>query len=382
MTKRDNKVLKMEKLLKYARNATGIALVILTLILLLNTYSILKLSKEVNSLVEKNKEAEKPIQVNVALLDCSSEQCSKLSQELTALKSNTRLNIEEEKSYTKETAAELISKYSVKKLPAIIVTSSKLDALSLQGYAKSGDALVLEAINAPYQDAVTGRIVGLVTSTTITEPSCKECPNLNIIVDNLDKAGVVISEKRSLNSEEAKDLLVSYNITRLPALILSSEFSNYELSGNWKLLGHIAEDNSYVLDLQEPPYYDLKKKEIFGLVSITTINDVSCAKCYNATEIHLPIIQRFGVYVKNEKSLDASSAEAAQLIKKYNIKSLPTILMSNEAADYGSLVNAWKDVGTVESDSVMVFRKNEVLGLTYKDLETGKVVESTPKANV
>lgn len=365
----------MEKLLRYAKNATGIALVVLTLILLLNTYSILKISKEVNSMVEKNKEAEKPVSVNVALLDCSSEQCVKLDKELTALKSNSKLKIEEEKSYTKETAKDLITKYSIKKLPAIIVTSSDLDKLSLQGYVKSGDALVLETVKTPYQDAVTGKVVGLITSTIISEASCKECPDLKIIVNNLEQAGVVISEKKNLNADEAKDLFVSYNITKLPALILSSEFANYELANNWKLLGHIAADNSYVLDLQSPPYYDLKTKEIPGLVTITTINDATCTSCYNAVQVHLPIIQRFGVYIANNKSLDASSAEAVQLIQKYKITSLPTVLMSKEATDYTGLVNAWKDVGTVESDNVMVFRKNEILGLAYKDLTTGKIVE-------
>src|SRR3989344_1404426 len=114
----------MEKLLRFARNATGIALVVLTLILLLNTYSILKLSKEVNSITEKNREAEKPVSVNVALLGCSGTECVKLDQELTALKTNSKLKIEEEKSYTKETAKDLITKYSIKRLPAIVVTSS------------------------------------------------------------------------------------------------------------------------------------------------------------------------------------------------------------------------------------------------------------------
>ncbi|MDO8660804.1 MAG: hypothetical protein Q7K43_02860, partial [Candidatus Woesearchaeota archaeon] len=215
----------MEKLLRYAKNATGIALVVLMLILLLNTYSILKISKEVNSMVDKNKEAEKPVSVNVALIDCSGTQCVKLDKELTALKSNSKLKIEEEKSYTKETAKDLITKYSISKLPAIVVTSSSLDKLNLAGYVKSDDALVLETITVPYQDAVTGKVAGLVTSTVVRESSCKECPDLNVVVKNLEQAGVVITEKKNLNSDEAKDLLVTYNITKLPALILSSEFS-------------------------------------------------------------------------------------------------------------------------------------------------------------
>jgi len=369
----------MEKLLRFARNATGIALVVLTLILLLNTYSILKLSKEVNSITEKNREAEKPVSVNVALLGCSGTECVKLDQELTALKTNSKLKIEEEKSYTKETAKDLITKYSIKRLPAIVVTSSNLDKFSLDGYVKSNDALVFETIQVPYEDAVTGKVVGLVTSTVISEASCKECPKLSLIVNNLEQAGVVISEKRNLNADEAKDLLVTYNITKLPSLILSSEFSNYELASNWQLLDHIAVDKNYVLDLQSPPYYDLKTKKIPGLVTVTTINDAICTNCYNATQVHLPIILRFGVYVKNEKSLDASSAEAVQLIQKYKITSLPTVLMSKEAVDYTGLVNAWKDVGSIESDNVMIFRKNEILGLAYKDLATGKIVEPAPQ---
>lgn len=219
-----------------------------------------------------------------------------------------------------------------------------------------------------------------IISTVIAEASCKECPDLNVVVDNLEKAGVVISEKKELAYDDAKKILIKYNITKLPTLILSEEFSTYELSSNWNLLGHIAEDGSYILDLQQPPYYDFNKKETIGLVSVATISDLSCTSCYNATETHLPIIVRFGVYIKESKSLDATSAEAVELIQKYNIKSLPTVLMSKEAADYTGLVNAWKDVGTLESDNVMVFRNNEILGLGYKDLTTGKIIEPAPDA--
>lgn len=371
----------METLKRYAKDFISIALVILTLILLLNTYSILKLSKEVNGIVEKNKEAEKPADVKIALLDCSTENCAELDEELSQLKLNTRLNIEEEKSYTFETASDLISKYSIKKLPAIIVMGSDLDKLSLQGYAKSGDALILEANNAPYQDALTGKIVGLVTSTVISEPSCKECPDLSVVVGNLERAGVAVPEKKLLQHDEAKDLLAKYNVTKLPTLILSEEFSNYELSNNWKLLGHVTKDGNYILDLQAPPYYDTGKKEVIGLVSVTMISDLSCTKCYNATQVHLPIIKRFGVYIKEEKTLDLSSEDAKKLISKYNITSIPTILLSKEAKEYNSLVKAWQDVGTIESDNSLVFRENDLIGLTYKDLKTGKVVEPAPQDN-
>ncbi len=366
----------MEMLKKYANSFVSIGLVILTVIVLLNSYSILKLSKDLDSVLQKEKESLKPVAISIVSLECSGKDCVSLNKELAALKSGN-VKVNDESTASGRDASQLISKYGIKRLPALVVTG-EVESLNLAGYIESGDALVLESKSTPYQDAVTGKVNGLVRATLIEEKSCTDCADLNILLQGLEESGVVLSEKKELSTNDATELFSKYNITKLPALILSEDFSAYELSSAWDRLGHVAEDGSYVLDLPSPPYYDIKTKTVHGLVKFTGITDSSCTECYNVTQIHVSILQRMGLFLKDRKVVDSSSAEGKQLIEKYGIKSLPTMILSKEASDYAGFVRAWNDVGTIESDGSFVFRDNSVLELTYKDLVSGKVIKPEP----
>src|SRR3989338_7183204 len=63
-------------------------------------------------------------------------------------------------------AAQLISQYQIRRIPAVIVTG-EVDKISLAEFKQSGDALVFDAPGAPYTDAESGAIVGKVTLTSI-----------------------------------------------------------------------------------------------------------------------------------------------------------------------------------------------------------------------
>jgi len=60
-------------------------------------------------------------------------------------------------------------------------------------------------------------------------------------------------------------------------------------------------------------------------------------------------------------------------VSKYNIQKVPVILLSPEAKEYDSFINAWKPVGSVESDGWFVMRKPEALG-TVKDIVNNKII--------
>ncbi len=365
---------------KHVKSFTWLAIVALTLMVLLNSYSIMKISKNVDEIVNKEKEAAKPALAEATLVNpANCEKCGSLEKELSSLKSYN-MEITKENTVSGKDAAGLIAKYGLKKLPAIIVTG-EINKLSLNGFRKSADGLVLEASFPPYQDAVTGQVKGIVKAIAVNEPSCTQCPNMTVLLNGLEGSGVEFSAKEQMDSESAKGLIQKYNITKLPSLILSSDFKEYEFSNNWNSLGHVAEDGNYVLDLSSPPYYDVATKKVLGKVKFTGIYDKGCTECYNLTEVHMPILLRFGVWIGEGKNLDANDAEAKSLITKYNITSVPTIILSREALDYRSLVNAWQPVGTIESDGSLVFRANEVLGLGYKDLASGEVVKPAEKPN-
>lgn len=359
---------------KHSRNFIILGLLVLLLLVGLNSYSIKKISSGIDSITDKNKEAEKPAIVEITLVNPTNcAKCSTLREELDSLK---LLNIEigKENTVSGNDAERLISKYSIKKLPAIVVTG-QVEKLSMEGFRKADDALVAEASFPPYQDAITKQVKGTVRATVINAPDCKECPNMTILLNGLEGSNVVFSERTMLDADDAKDLIQQYNVSVLPALVMSSEFNEYEFSNNWNQLGHIASDGSYVLDLANPPFYDLATKKIFGLVGFTGIYDKTCTECYNLSEVHVPILLRFGVWINSGKTLDVNDAEAKALIAKYKIVSVPTVVLSKEAGDYKNLANAWLPVGTVESDGTFVFRSNDVLGLGYKDLASGQTVK-------
>jgi hypothetical protein len=61
------------------------------------------------------------------------------------------------------------------------------------------------------------------------------------------------------------------------------------------------------------------------------------------------------------------------LVSKYQIKAVPTMLISGEVGEYKNLTSIWEQVGTVAGDGTYVFTKAELMG-TYKDLSKNKVV--------
>ncbi len=98
-------------------------------------------------------------------------------------------------------------------------------------------------------------------------------------------------------------------------------------------------------------------------LQITKILAQSCADCFDAAQIENAIRQ---LNVKtSEKSLDYTSAEAKQLISKYNIRKIPTMLITGEIEK--AAISFWSQIGTTESDGTLVSR----FGAPYIDPASG-----------
>ncbi len=117
---------------------------------------------------------------------------------------------------------------------------------------------------------------------------------------------------------------------------------------------------------------DITEKKVKGLVTLTLLDDKSCTECYNVS-LHKLVLDRFNMYIEDERMVDITDSEGKYLINKYSITQVPTIILSGEVSEYTALTNIWDQVGTVEEDGSYVFRKLEVMG-TYKDLTADKVV--------
>src|SRR3989344_4402709 len=57
-----------------------------------------------------------------------------------------------------------------------------------------------------------------------------------------------------------------------------------------------------------------------------------------------------------EETLEMDSREAQQLIQKYNIKKIPTVILQGETEKVAVLKDNWPKLGTTEPDGAMVLR--------------------------
>ena len=179
------------------------------------------------------------------------------------------------------------------------------------------------------------------------------------------------------DSKEGQGLIKKYTLERLPTLILSKDLDVYgiEIIKAMNQVGSVEEDGSYITRDIALPYLDLNANKVIGLVSMTVLVDDSCSECYDPDEFHKPILQRMGVVFKDEERVDISSSKGKALVEKYNIQKVPTVILEGDVEEYPALVNAWIEVGTVESDGTYIFRKVEVAQRVYNDLTKGKIID-------
>src|SRR3989344_2034690 len=92
-----------------------------------------------------------------------------------------------------------------------------------------------------------------------------------------------------------------------------------------------------------------------------TILESNCADCFNIDQV-VNQIKSLNVKVENEKILNQN--EASELIKKYNIKKLPTVMVTGE-------INKTQMQFMVQKNNILLF---DDLKAPYYDLNSNKVV--------
>ena len=348
-----------------------ILIVALLVLFLVNSFFLISINQE---LAIKTKEAQAaarlPILQTILITPTDCDECD-VDVIKTAVNSN-QYNLTSQKEINQDSseAQALITQYEIEQLPALII-QGEIENLTLP-FEKKNDAYLALPPKAPYYDVNKKKVAGLVTLTIVEPENCKECFSLDPFVASIQQQVKVIK----LNEvKEDKELIEKYNLTRLPALLLSKEAEDYpEIKAAFERIGERNEDGTFVLKETNAPYKDTASGRIKGLVTVTYIEDKSCKECYDVNTHRLILSQSLGVYLakdnSSEKHLEVSNAQ--DLIKKYKITQVPTIIISKEIEDY-NIQSVLEQVGTVESDGVFVFRKTEVLG-TYKDLSTGKII--------
>ena len=203
------------------------------------------------------------------------------------------------------------------------------------------------------------------TVTVLMPPECADCFDSAAFAAAIKQLPLtnVTEKKVAYDSEEGKALIEQYKLTRAPSAVITGEIENVTIPGFNKT------ENAYSFTDTPPPYYDLSQKRVMGRVSVTFITDKSCDLCFNITQFG-DQLKQVGVAMSSATNLNVADETAKQLIQKYSITRIPVMLLSNDALLYDVVKQAWKQVGSQESDGTLVLR---TVSPPYKDLSTRQV---------
>ena len=369
-----------KKIKKFDLYSVFIALaVLLGIILLINIFYTFSLSSSLKKNIELNNEKSRPARIELTVIKNSKcADCFDTLPIVSHIKTG-KVNITNQKTleFDSSEGKALIIKYGIAKVPSIIITG-EIDKSGFQGqgFDKKQDALVLSLVNPPYTDVATGKIEGRVTLYNLKDDSCDKCSDLDPLISQIKSSGVSFSAQKNVSSgsDEGKALIAKYKLDFVPALILSKDAAAYDIIQKvWPQIGSKETDGSYVLRTAYPPFINLTTGKLRGPVSIIYLTDKSCSDCYNVN-LHKQILTGPGFAMKldKEETIDVSDGRGNELLAKYNITQVPTVILSDEAQVYPSSFSL-KQFFSVEKDGSYIFRKLGVLG-PYKDLIINQVV--------
>jgi hypothetical protein len=216
----------------------------------------------------------------------------------------------------------------------------------------------------------------------VTKKDCTDCFDTSLFVDTLKQLGDVeiASEKTVyIDDRTGKKLVEQYKIEKVPTVLITGDLDKVnqqyqQLSGDtrelWSFLGEVI-DKTFVWRQVVPPYIEVSTGELKGKVSIIYLSDSSCSQCYEVS-LHGNALKNLGVDVNNATTVDVGSDEGKDLIDRYAIELVPTVIIQGEVDQYQSIAQLWTTYGKVTDDGSYIFTKVDEMG-TYRNLTTGEV---------
>ena len=359
------KNLKSVKLINFLVIILGIVVVI-NLFLTFNVNSVAEVK------VDEAKESARPAEIQLTIIENSAcDGCFDLDEVISGIKkNNVEVTSEETLNSNLGKTQNLIKKYNIKKIPTVLVFG-EIEKSGNMGLDEADDALIFTEVKAPYFDTTSNKIAGRVSVTYINDKTCEKCSDLALFVKQLKLFGVAIVNEKVVDIKDAAALISKYSLDKVPALIISKELSAYEdITQNWQAAGTVEKDGSYIFREINPPYFDLNKNKVVGLVDIIYLLDEKCEDCYDV-EVHKQILTNpggFNLEFESEKTIDISDDKGKELVEKYKIKGVPTVILSDDVSVY-SFAESLEQFFTVEDDGSYVFTDFQAMGdIVYTDL--------------
>ena len=209
------------------------------------------------------------------IMDQSCPNCADLTQVINFFKQQSvKFSSEKTVEYDSYEAKELISKFEVQKVPALIISKNILDYPTIEQVWNNLNATEKQGFYAlhttvqPYRDLATNKIVGLVSVIYLKDDSCTNCYNVQVNKQILERNfGLVIVNETTvdISVDAGKALLKQYNITKVPIILVSPDANGYATYAHvWSQVGSVENDGWYVMRRPEAlgTYKDLSTGQV------------------------------------------------------------------------------------------------------------------------
>lgn len=207
----------------------------------------------------------------------------------------------------------------------------------------------------------------------ITDSECNNCADFQPFIKLLEKNKDVEFEVKKVeyNSDLGKKLVATYKIEKVPNMIIRGETKRKSVLADWISLGR-WQDDDFVFTSIKAPYRETNSGKIRGKFELIYLTKEECQACYDVT-VHSSILDRLAMKPTNIVELSSSSEKGGNMIEKYKIEKVPTIILRGDLSVFPQFLKLWGQVGSVEKDGSYVFRKTGLMG-NYWDLETNELV--------
>ncbi|MBI2559476.1 hypothetical protein HYW20_09200 [Candidatus Woesearchaeota archaeon] len=193
--------------------------------------------------------------------------------------------------------------------------------------------------------------LGKIELTVIKNSKCSDCFDVTPILSSIKKAKANITKETTLEfgTPQSREILSKYKIEKVPSIIVTGEISKVSIQGMDN------KEDALALTKINPPYTNVSTGRIEGHVSLIKLVAPDCEQCSDLHSL-LAQIKQGGVKLSAEAGVTTDSKEGKELIEKYKIGFVPTMIFSSDLKFYDIITKAWPQVGTKESDGSYVLR--------------------------
>lgn len=316
------------------------------------------------------KDFDNSIKVNVIEITADCEECLDVDTIVAAL-IEKGIVVKDKKVFNYKSAEgkNLIDKYGIEKVPALIVLSKRINEFDNEDFFEDNGQYGIFDKAVPYIDLRNDELKGVVNFLEI-QADCEECLSLSLVKNQFEKLGVKVGDYEIILEETSigQEIVKQNNLTFAPAILISDDIEEY-----WWVFPQVKDSfvkngKYYLLNAAVPPYRDLITREKKGIVDITYLENESCEECSDIKQLKKSF-QAIGIYIDSEKTVNASSNEGKKLISRYNITAIPTVILTKGLLDYNNIEEMLGKVGTFDpEDNNFIFRNVKILGLESQEV--------------